>query len=374
MNSQNGARWRNLVGLGSRPRPVVAATPADVLYAENKWRLLRYRSTSRRFATPILLVPSLINRHYVLDLMPGKSFVEFLIGCGHDVLIIDWGTPTAEDRFVTFDDVCGQWLGRAIRKAAALSPRNQTHVLGYCMGGTLAAAHVAVHKEHVASLVALAAPVRFGAPGLLTSWTRAPDFDVTLLTEALGLVPWQLLQSAFQMLRPTLGMAKAVNLYDRAWNDRFLDGFLALETWANDNVSLPGAFFRTWIEAVYREDALLRGNLTLQGQPVDLAAIDCPTLAVVFEQDSIAPAADCAALLEKISSQDRGLEVVQGSHVGGVTSREASKTLWPLLSAWWAARDAAPQRAAEANAAPQQAAAAPAAPHKTRVARSKARA
>ena len=90
-----------------RKKPAVGVTPADVVHRENKWRLLRYRARAagRAFATPILLVPSLINRHYVLDLIPGKSFAEYLVAQGWDVWVIDWGTPGDEDRVVTFDDI-----------------------------------------------------------------------------------------------------------------------------------------------------------------------------------------------------------------------------------------------------------------------------
>lgn len=336
---KEGKRWRNLLGMASRPKAVVAATPCDVVHHENKWRLLRYRSGNVRFATPLLLVPSLINRHYVLDLQPGKSFVEYLVARGHDVWCIDWGTPQAEDRFVTLNDVADVWLGRAMRLCAQSSVRKQAHVLGYCMGGTLAAMHAAVHPNYVASLTLLAAPVRFGDAGSLAAMTRNSAFDIEVLTRAVGLVPARLLQASFQLLRPTLGLAKAVNLVDRAWNDRYLDGYFAMETWANDNVALPGAFYRTWIEEVYRRNGLWQGNLTLGAQLVDLQKISCPLLAVVFSQDAIAPAADCAAVLERIGSADKQLLDVAGSHVGGVTSRDASKTLWPALSAWWQARD-----------------------------------
>lgn len=335
-------RWRNLLGMAVRPKAIVAATPCDVVYRENKWSLLHYRNDHVGFSTPLLLVPSLINRHYVLDLQPSKSLVEYLVAQGHDVWCIDWGTPQAEDRFVTFDDVADIWLGRAIRLCARSSTRKRAHVLGYCMGGTLAAIYAAVHPRFVASLTLLAAPVRFGDKGLLPAMTRNSAFDIGLLTQALGLVPATLLQTSFQMLRPTLGLAKAVNLLDRAWNDRYLDGYLAMETWANDNVALPGAFYRTWIEDVYRRDALWQGELTLAAELVDLQKISCPVLAVVFSQDAIAPSADCSAVLERIASADKQLLEVAGSHVGGVTSREASKTLWPLLSAWWQQRDGVP--------------------------------
>ncbi len=322
-----------------RPKPVVGATPADVVHHENKWRLLRYRSEARRHVTPVLLIPSLINRHYVLDLMPGKSFVEHLIGQGHDVYIIDWGTPEDEDRYVTFDDVCDRAIGRAIRVAGRSAPGKQVHVLGYCLGGTLAAIHAAAHPEHFASLVLVAAPVRFSDEGMLTTWTRTPTFDVHTLVEARGNVPWQLMQSAFQMLRPTMGLAKAVSLVQRAWDDPFLDGFFALETWGNDNVSFPGACYATYIEELYRKDALIRGEMTLSGAPARLSSIHCPLLCVTFEHDNIVPWKSAAAVLEHASSESKEHLHLTGGHVGAMVSSSAKKKLWPSMTEFWATNE-----------------------------------
>ena len=84
-----------------RGAPLVGATPHSVVWAENKWRLLRFAPESPRFATPIVMVPSLINRWYVLDLGPQRSLIEWLVGRGHTVYCIDWGTPGPEDRYLT---------------------------------------------------------------------------------------------------------------------------------------------------------------------------------------------------------------------------------------------------------------------------------
>ena len=93
----------NLVSRMRRDLPRVGTTPADVVHTENKWRLLRYRRGDHpaRFQTPVLLVPSLINRHYVLDLLPDRSFAGWLVAQGHDVFLVDWGTPGGEDRHGT---------------------------------------------------------------------------------------------------------------------------------------------------------------------------------------------------------------------------------------------------------------------------------
>jgi polyhydroxyalkanoate synthase len=347
---------KRLLGLASlwrRGRPPVGSTPADVVFAENKWKLLRYRRREpARYRTPVLLVPSLINRHYVLDLLPGKSFVEWLLAQGHDVYCIDWGTPGDEDRYVSFDDVCDRAIARALRRTGA----GRAHVLGYCMGGTLAALHASVHPERLASLVALAAPVRFAEAGLLGAWTQSRWFEPRALVDALGNVPWQLLQSSFHMLRPTLNLSKLATMIDRAYDDEFLDGFLALETWGSDNVSFPGEVWRTWVEELYRGDAFARGTFALGGRPARLEGVTCPLLVVTFEHDAIVPRASAQDLHARAGSRDKHALHLAGGHVGAVVSRGAAKKLWPALHEFWAARDEAPPtaRAAATTRAPAQ--------------------
>jgi len=339
-------RLKNLASLLTRPKPPVGTTPADVVHRENKWRLLRYKRPAdrpRKFQTPVLLVPSLINRHYVMDLLPGKSMAEDLVAAGHDVYCIDWGTPGDEDRFVTFDDVCDKYLGRAIRHVARTSPRNKAHVLGYCLGGTLATIHAAARPEHIASLLLLAAPVSFTDDGPLAVWTRSPKFDVGSIVEGFGNVPWQLMQGAFHLLRPTLTMAKAVGVIDRAANDEFLDGFLAIETWGNDNVSFPGECYKEYIEQLYRGNGLMEGTFSLSTIPVRLENIECPVSCVVFEHDNIVPWQSAAVLLDRVSSKDKVLLKLPGGHVGAVVSTAAQKNLWPKMTAFWAERDSTPE-------------------------------
>ena len=133
-----------------------------------------------------------------------------------------------------------------------------------------------------------------------------------------------------------------MHLLDKAWDDTYLDGFFALETWGNDNVALPGQAYRTLVGSLYRDDALAVGTLRLSGRPVALSAITCPTLAVTFEHDNIVPWPSAAALIDAVGAADKERIHLPGGHVGAVVSRAASKTLWPRLQAWWAARDGAP--------------------------------
>lgn len=336
----------------SRPGPRLGSTPHDVVHTENKLRLLHYRPRPEGLAsaTPVLLVPSLINRHYVLDLMEGQSFVEWMVARGHDVYLIDWGTPGDEDRFLSLDEITDRYLGRCLRVVTRRAGTQKAHVLGYCLGGTLATMHTAVRPQRVASLVALAAPIDFHDGGILSAWTRCKSFDLDALLEAEGNVPWPIMQTAFHMLRPTLAVAKLVRLFDRGDDAHFLEGFLATERWGNDNVEFPGEAYRKWLGELYRDNALVRGELRLGGEPVRLGAIECPTLVVTFEADHIVPAHGATVLARHISSEHRRLLSLPGGHIGAVVSRRARRSLWPQLSAFWLEHD--PARVAAANRPP----------------------
>lgn len=336
--------WQSVTALLRRvPKglPPVGQTPHDVVWRENKWRLLRFASATPRYAAPILMVPSLINRWYVLDLAKGRSLVEWLIGQGFVVYVIDWGTPGPEDRYVTLDDIAVGVLGRAVRhvtRAAGTPP----HVLGYCLGGTLATCYAATGASPLASLTLLAAPIDFTKAGMLASWARHPQFDVRAMTQSFGNMPWLLMQVSFHLLRPTGSAAKLVALLDRAWDDEYLDGFLATERWGNDNVSFPGACYAEYIQKLYRENQLLHDTLELAGQRASLSSITAPLHVVAFANDSIVPAAAALAITDRVGSRDTQELLLAGGHVGAVVSRKAMTHLWPHLAAFWSAREPRP--------------------------------
>ena len=174
------------------------------------------------------------------------------------------------------------------------------------------------------------------------------------MIDALGNVPWQLMQASFHMLRPTLNLAKVVSLFSKATDPAFVEGFLALETWGNDNVPFPGRAFREYITSLYRNDALVNDKLYVSGQLVRLENIRCPTMAVTFEHDNIVPWKSAAVLLERVGSEVREHLHLPGGHVGTLVSSSARTTLWPKLSEFWAKHEQPVRRGSrgKAGAAP----------------------
>lgn len=338
----------NLPKVANASRLPIASTPHDVVYSENKLRLLRFRRPAGEGGTvseeaslsvgegaaPVFIVPSLINRYYILDLMPGRSFIEYLVRQGLDVYIVDWGTPTDEDRFTTFDTYCDDILGRLIGRVCDASGSRQVALFGYCMGGIFTAVHAALYPERVRKMVQLAAPVDFHDEGLLSLWTRSENMDVDRLVDGLGNIPWEVLQATFHMLKPTLTASKTVYLGNNLWDDEFVDGFVAMEAWANDNVSFPGECFRKYIKALYQDNTLVKGALFINGRLVELSRIEFPLMLITARGDHIVPEESALALADLVRSSEVEIIRERGGHIGAVASRSAAGRLWPKIVDW----------------------------------------
>jgi polyhydroxyalkanoate synthase len=339
INSRRQTRGRAPVGW-----PQVAATPADVLWQEGNARLIRYRrDVPATGKTPLLLVCSLINRPYILDLLAERSVVRRLLERGHDVWLLDWGTPTATDGSRTLGDYALEQLPRAAAVVTERARAERLHVLGYCMGGTLSLMAIAAGRLPAASLVSMATPVALHDEGLLSLWCRAPGFDPAELAAAYGNVPPHVLVPAFKMLDPVSLATKFVHLDGKVEDDDFVRFFLAMETWLEDSVAFPGRAFVDWVQ-LYRSDALARGGLVLDGVPIDLARVRCPIFHVLAEGDYITPPASSLALETLTGTPAQTTMRLAGGHIGLSTGRAAHERLWPAVSDWLHVHDAPAQK------------------------------
>jgi polyhydroxyalkanoate synthase len=319
--------------------PCVGVTPHEEVWSEGAARLIRYDAPASKIeGAPILLVCSLINRPYVLDLIEGRSVVERLREAGRQVFLLDWGTPTDEDSERSIAEYALELLPRAAEIAMGLARAPKLHVVGYCMGGTLALMAIAAKRLEAASLVALATPVALHDEGLLSMWCRAPGFDPKEIAKLYGNAPPHLLQPAFKMLDPVGLATKLLHLEEKVADDDFVKFFLAMETWLEDSVAFPGRAFCDWVQ-LYREDALCKGTLKLAGKRVDLSAIDCPILNLVAEQDYITPPASSLALEALTPRAAHTLMKSPGGHIGLATSSSAQRKLWPAVAAWLSKND-----------------------------------
>ncbi len=267
---------------------------------------------------PAVFIPSLINPPNVLDLAAGNSLLRWLSRQGHRPLLLDWGWPGNERRGLS---VAGHVEEIALPLIEQLG--EPPALAGYCLGGTMAIA--AAQLTSVRSLATIAAPWRFsGFPDdaramLARLWQGSEP-----AAAALGMLPMELLQTAFWSLDP----ARTVSKFERFGE---LEGeqarsFVRLEDWANDGPPVVEAAARELFEAFFAADLPGYGGWRVGGEVIDPSALPCPFLNIVSTVDRIVPQASAAAAGERL---ELGL-----GHVGMVVGSRARTALWEPLAAW----------------------------------------
>ncbi len=135
----------------------VGTTPHEIVQETNAYKLTHFRPMlSKTARTPILIVYALINRSYILDLQPDKSWIHSLVSQGFDVYLIDWKPPTQYDKYTSFDDYVNVYLDDCVEFIRAKKTIDQVTLHGYCMGATMSAMYCTLHQEKVKNLATIA--------------------------------------------------------------------------------------------------------------------------------------------------------------------------------------------------------------------------
>ena len=282
---------------------------------------------------PALLVPSLINRAYILDLRPERSFARYLRGRGLRPYLLDWGAPDAEERAFGLDDYIIGRLAPAL-EAVRRDAGRPVALAGYCMGGTMVLP-LAAHAD-VAALVLLATPWDFHADGRHQARmiaTHRPG--LTALNASLGQLPPDALQAMFAALDPLLAARKFSAFAQLPPASAAARNFVALEDWLNDAVPLAGAVARACLEDWYGANAPARGLWRVGGEAVRPERVRCPALNVVPARDRIVPPASAEALSDALPNVETWRPPL--GHIGMMASPRAKRLLWRKLAAWIAA-------------------------------------
>jgi polyhydroxyalkanoate synthase len=280
------------------------------------------------------LVPSLVNRSYILDLLPGRSLVAFLAENGIRPLLFDWGDIEGEEFGFDLADFVVERLEPAFAHARTiLAGARAPALVGYCMGGNLALALALRRRAETAGLALLATPWDFHAERAESARALAAFADLLLPGfRALGAMPLDVLQGLFAGLDPLLAYRKFRRFaaLDPASQEAL--AFVALEDWLNDGVPLPWRVAEECLVGWYGANSCGRGAWTIGGAAVRPEAFDGPSLAVIPDNDRIVPPASALALAQALP----GCEIVRASagHIGMMMGGRAKGELWAPLAAW----------------------------------------
>ncbi|MBM4396798.1 MAG: alpha/beta fold hydrolase, partial [Deltaproteobacteria bacterium] len=311
-----------------------------VVLTENKARLIRYSGGSRTQRTPILLLPSMVNRHTIFDLTPNNSVARGLLAAGFDVFLLDWGRPCREDRMVPADEFVAGTIHRAPRAVAVAARADAITLVGYCMGGTLALVYAALHPEKVRNLVLLATPVDFDKLGRLRMLADRESLDVDAVVGALGNPPPKALSYAFGLLVPTWQVRQWHIFFRHAHDDRFYRQFAAVGRWVGDNVEVPAEAFRSFVRDGFQKNSLVNGGWPVAGRAARLGDVRASILNVVAKKDHIILPEASLGLPARVGSRDAEDRVFDCGHVGLSIGAEARPIVWPAIVEWLRARSA----------------------------------
>lgn len=320
----------------------VGTTPKEVVFEYGKLKLYRYKPlVEKPFKIPLLFSYALVNRYRVADLQEDRSLIRNLLKEGIDVYLIEWGDPTRKDKWLTLDDYVNDFLDTCVDYLCEQHNLDAINVLGICQGGTIATCYTALHPEKVKNLVLTVTPIDFHADmeeerddfGLLNVWSR--NLDIDLMIDALGNPPAELLNFSFMLVRPmALNVRKYTDMINILDNERAMMNFLRMEKWLFEGPDHAGEAYRQFVKEFFQGNKLVKNEIHLDGERVDLGNITMPVLNCFANQDNLVPPKSTKALGKYVGSDDYTELEVPAGHIGFYVSGRSQKMLAPGIADW----------------------------------------
>ena len=270
----------------------VATTPGKVVFQNDLFQLIQYTPTTEKVhAIPFVIVPPWINKFYILDLTPEKSFIKFVVDQGFTVFVVSWVNPDERLAGKTFEDYMKEGLLAAADAAKRECGTKKVNMLGYCIGGTLLATALAYlagrGEEPFASATFLVAQKDFTKAGDLKIFIDENQLQgIAKLMEEKGYLDGARMATVFNMLRPKdLIWPYVVNNYLMGKKPAPFD----LLYWNQDSTRLPAANHNFYLREFYYENKLALGKMKIGGVALDLGKVKVPVFELATREDHISP-------------------------------------------------------------------------------------
>lgn len=307
----------------------IAVTPGKVVKQTRLYQLIQYSPvTDKVLETPLIIFPPWINRYYILDLNPKKSFIKWAVEQGLTVFIVSWKSADESLADVTLDDYVLAEMEAidAVRDALGVE---SVHTIGYCVAGTMLSAALALmaargEADKVASATFFTAQVDFSEAGDLKLFIGDEQLElIRQLSADKGYLDGRYMAATFNLLRGR----------DLIWSyvtSNYLLGEdypqFDLLHWNGDTTNLPADWHRAYLQQLYRENRLVQpGGLTIDGTPIDLRLVMTPTYVQAGREDHIAPAQSVWKITHHFTGPMRFVLAGSGHIAGVVNPPEAGK-------------------------------------------------
>ncbi|MEM2785750.1 MAG: class III poly(R)-hydroxyalkanoic acid synthase subunit PhaC [Candidatus Nitrosotenuis sp.] len=311
------------------------SSPYDVVYEEDKVRLLHFRPLVEKQAkVPLVISYAIINRYHILDIQPKKSWVRKLLEGGIDTYMIDWGNPSNINKYLDFDDYVNTYMDNCVEYVKNETDNKSVSVQGYCTGGTIATIYASLYPQKVRNLIATA-PVIDGWKDITVVSNMAKHIDVDKLVDTIGNMPPEFMYYCFSILKPfEQGLEKYYRFFKNIHDKDFVDSFLRVEKWLSDTPPIPGELFRQWIKDIYQENLLIQNKMIVGNKQVDLRQITMPIFIQTAVGDHLVSPECSMPLYYAVGSEDKTLRVYPTGHVGMIASSYSQKQILPELIQW----------------------------------------
>ena len=325
-------------------------TPYEVVYQEDKLRLLYYRPKQSNSITPVLITYALVNRPYMTDLQQGRSLIQGLLAQEQEVYLIDWGYPDAMDRCLTLNDYINGYMYRCVRQILKRHNLEQLNLLGICQGGVLSLCYSALHADKIKNLILMVTPVDFHTPdNQLSHWMR--QVDINLLVDTLGNIPGELLNTIFASLKPyQLKHQKYFNIIKSLDKPEAVESFMLMEQWVMDSPDQAGEAFRQFAKDFFQSNKLITGDALIGQQRIDLKQLTMPILNIYATEDHIVPPSASLPLRDLVSSAAYEEFSFKGGHIGIYVSSRAQALIPAKIINWLLMHQSESMESSEKNA------------------------
>jgi polyhydroxyalkanoate synthase len=292
----------------------LAATPGRVVFRNELIELIAYEpQTETVFAQPLLYSPPWVNKYYVMDLAPGRSFVEYAVRQGFTVFAISYRNPDESMADVRLDDYLRDGLLAALGETAAITRSPGVSVFGVCLGGTLTA--MALGDERIRSAALVNTLVDFSDPGEIAVFTDEEAIErIERRTRRRGYLKASEMAASFTWMR---GNDLVWNYVVSSWGMGKRPPAFDILAWNADGTRLPAAMHSQFLRACYLENRLVNGTLELDGTRIDLARVETPLYVVGCERDHIAPWRTAYNTTQLVGGAHRFV-LGRGGHIAGM--------------------------------------------------------
>ena len=328
----------------------IGTAPKEEVWRSDKVILYRYKAVAeRKLKTPLLIVFSLVGRYTIVDLQEDRSMVRNLLRLGVDIFVIDWGSPSRADRYLTMGDYINDYLDGAIEAVKEASGVSQVNLLGICEGGTFSLCYAALHPQNVDNLILMVTPVDFHAHdanqplshGLINLWTQnLKGEDIDEMMDVHGVLSGELMGLVFTSMNPVRNTLKYnLDLLDVTDDKKKFLNFLRMEKWIADRPHHPGEVAKQWVKDLYQNNCLVVNKLLLDSQRVELANVTMPVLNIFARDDHIIPTAMTRDVGKFLGTPDYSELELPAGHMGIFVSGKTQSVLAKSLADWLFAHD-----------------------------------